>query len=144
MAKTKPKLKAKPLFRNDWPSPADWPIKKGTKVWGVATELVVGNPRIICGKVKHYNPATKDSYLVTKGKPFYNIDGLLIDANLVFPYTPKGQADALFILADMQRRTANNLQASASYYLKLADGAVDLAGRILQSHLRSLKRKRKK
>lgn len=139
MFKPKFKAKAKPLFRNDWPPPADWPIKKGTKVWGVSTELIVGNPGIICGKVKHYNPATVGSYLVTKGKPFYNIDGKLIAASLVFPYTPKGQADALFILADMHRKTANDLQASAAYYRKLADGTADAAGRII----RSLKRKKK-
>jgi hypothetical protein len=133
-----PKLKPRPKPKTNDIPPSQWPIKKGTKVWGV--ELRAEFPSVICGKVVHYNPAVVSTNIQAKGLPFYIVDNYLIAADRIFPYTAKGQSDALFMLADLQQQRAMSAIKLAREQQWLAAGTLDAATRILKSWL---KRKKK-
>ena len=55
------------------PPESEWPIKKGTPVWCVATGLAVHYPVVRRGRIDHYNAAVKGNGVTSQGKPYYKV-----------------------------------------------------------------------
>ena len=94
---TKPADRHNPLPMKQWPFP------EGHKVWYV---LEKNCPvQVAKGVVRFYNPATHGSMWVTEGKPFFNIDGNIVEKERVFNGNPAGlKAARAYVSALFDRR----------------------------------------
>lgn len=100
-----------------------WPIKKGTKVYYISTEMRVGNPSLQEGKIAWYSPRPGPQ---TTGKPFYNIltDGDRTEhayPELIYPRTSAGKRLALHHMAKWLRDAAASSIRDAEAAIEQSD-----------------------
>lgn len=106
------------------PPEDQWPIKKHTKVWCLATGLSTRYLYVFEGRIEFFNSAVVGTSVVSPGRPFYNVVHMdavgyeLVDAYNVFPHTADGHADAVLAMAAHYKKAASNYRKSADEFDK--------------------------